>query len=119
MAVFPRRHPIALAVAVPFAGLVSGLWRQVAELSPPALTELWIAHPVAGFVACFVDAVSYLYHWVGHRTCVGWASHRVHHIAESFDMTLVLRQPRFPVHAMPDVHLRSDDARQRASSAES
>lgn len=98
---------IALALAVPFAAALGVVWRLVAGLAPPPLTQLWTAHPVLGFIVCFVvvDAVAYLYHWVGHRTRVGWASHRVHHLGESFDMTLVLRQPWFPVHGLVIVPL--------------
>ena len=64
--------------------------------------RVWSAFPPLAFVACFVvvDAVAYLYHWVGHHTRVGWASHRVHHLGETFDMTLVLRQPWLPVHGL-------------------
>ncbi len=54
------------------------------------------------FVACFVavDLVAYLYHLSGHRTQVGWASHRVHHLGPDFDMSLALRQPWLPVHGL-------------------
>ena len=89
-------------LAVPFAGIVSLLWSTLGRLAPPSLMHVWSAFPRSAFVACFVvvDAVAYLYHWVGHHTRVGWASHRVHHLGETFDMTLVLRQPWLPVHGL-------------------
>ncbi len=78
------------------------LWSAFGSLAPPSLVRVWGAFPALSFVACFVvvDAVAYLYDWVGHHTLVGWASHRVHHLGETFDMTLVLRQPWLPVHGL-------------------
>ena len=93
---------VALVLAPPFAWIVALLWSALGSLAPPSLVHVWGAFPALAFVACFVvvDAVAYLYHWVGHHTRVGWASHRVHHLGETFDMTLVLRQPWLPVHGL-------------------
>jgi sterol desaturase/sphingolipid hydroxylase (fatty acid hydroxylase superfamily) len=93
---------IALVLAVPFASIVALLWSALGRLAPHSLIHVWSAFPALALVACFVvvDAVAYLYHWVGHHTRVGWASHRVHHLGETFDMTLVLRQPWLPVHGL-------------------
>ncbi len=93
---------VALALAPPFAWIVAVVWSAVGSLAPPSLVRVWDTFPALAFVACFVvvDAVAYLYHWVGHHTRVGWASHRVHHLGETFDMTLVLRQPWLPVHGL-------------------
>jgi sterol desaturase/sphingolipid hydroxylase (fatty acid hydroxylase superfamily) len=97
----------ALLFAVPVAAVVAGEWAVLARLAPDALTSTWARHPVPAAVACFVvvDLVAYAYHRVGHATRVGWASHRVHHLGRSFDMTLVLRQPWVPVHGLAIVPL--------------
>ncbi len=100
---------VALVLALPFAWTLALLWSWFGALAPPSLTDAWRAFPPAAFVVCFivVDAVAYLYHWVGHHTRVGWASHRVHHLGETFDMTLVLRQPWLPVHGLVVLPLTS------------
>ena len=89
-------------LAPPFAWIVAQVWSSLGALAPPSLVHVWHAFPPAAWVVCFVvvDAVAYLYHWVGHHTRVGWASHRVHHLGETYDMTLVLRQPWLPVHGL-------------------
>jgi len=91
-----------LVLGVPFAALLAITWGVWARLAPDALRQLWQDHPLLGFLACFVvvDAVAFVYHLVGHRTRLGWASHRVHHLGATYDMTLVLRQPWFPVHGL-------------------
>jgi sterol desaturase/sphingolipid hydroxylase (fatty acid hydroxylase superfamily) len=93
---------VALVLAPPFAWIVALLWSALERVAPPSLVHVWSALPALAFIACFVvvDAVAYLYHWVGHHSRVGWASHRVHHLGETFDMTLVLRQPWLPVHGL-------------------
>ena len=93
---------VALVLAPPFAWIVAQVWSSLGALAPPSLVHVWRAFPPAAWVVCFVvvDAVAYLYHWVGHHTRVGWASHRVHHLGETYDMTLVLRQPWIPVHGL-------------------
>lgn len=97
----------ALLFAVPVAAVVAGEWAVLGRLAPDVLTSTWSRHPVLGAVACFVvvDLVAYAYHRVGHATRVGWASHRVHHLGQSFDMALVLRQPWLPVHGLAIVPL--------------
>jgi sterol desaturase/sphingolipid hydroxylase (fatty acid hydroxylase superfamily) len=97
----------ALLVAVPVAAVLAGEWAVLGRLAPDALSSTWSRHPVLAAVVCFVvvDLVAYAYHRVGHGTRVGWASHRVHHLGRSFDMTLVLRQPWLPVHGLAIVPL--------------
>jgi sterol desaturase/sphingolipid hydroxylase (fatty acid hydroxylase superfamily) len=92
---------------VPFAAVLHVVWEVGRSFSPAGLTALWASHPILAAVVCFVvvDGVAYLYHWVGHHTRIGWASHRVHHLGESFDMGLVLRQPWLPVHGLAIVPL--------------
>lgn len=42
---------------------------------------LWIV----GFLAC--DFVHYVYHWLGHKTRIFWASHVTHHSSEYFNLS--------------------------------
>lgn len=93
---------VSFVLAVPFAVVLGREWAMIRSLSPPGLVGWWSTHPVPAFVTCFVvvDMVAYLYHWVGHTTRVGWASHRVHHLGAEFDMGLILRQPWLPVHGL-------------------
>jgi sterol desaturase/sphingolipid hydroxylase (fatty acid hydroxylase superfamily) len=55
-----------------------------------------------GACAAFVvwDLAGWAYHWVGHRTRMGWAAHQVHHTGRGFDLTLGLRQTWLPVHGL-------------------
>ena len=98
---------VSLVLAIPLAWIGAAIWSHLELLAPAALRRRWEASPVLAFAACFVvvDAVAYLYHWAGHHTRIGWASHRVHHLGETFDMTLVLRQPWLPVHGLVIVPL--------------
>ena len=92
----------AVAAAVPVSLALAALWRTVGRVAPDPVAQWWAQHRAVELLTCFVawDLVAYLYHRVGHRTRVGWASHRVHHLGETYDMGLVLRQPWFPVHGL-------------------
>jgi sterol desaturase/sphingolipid hydroxylase (fatty acid hydroxylase superfamily) len=92
----------SLVAAIPMAAALALAWRLLAHLAPAGLATWWDGRPALAFVACFVawDAAAYGYHHLGHRSRVGWASHRVHHLGASFDMSLVLRQPWAKVHAL-------------------
>lgn len=92
----------SLVASVPLVAILALLWHAGSALAPDALVGLWRHQPLPGLVACFVafDLLGYVYHRLGHGTRVGWASHRVHHLGERFDMTLVLRQPWLPVHGL-------------------
>jgi sterol desaturase/sphingolipid hydroxylase (fatty acid hydroxylase superfamily) len=98
---------VALVLGMPLAWVTALLWSWLETLAPSNLVQTWRAAPALAALACFVvvDAVPYLYHWAGHHTRIGWASHRVHHLGETFDMTLVLRQPWLPLHGLAIVPL--------------
>lgn len=74
---------------------VSSVWVWLSKFAPEKLTTLWETHAVLGWVACFVamDLAGYFYHRLGHETAIGWAGHRVHHLGEHYNTTLVARQP--------------------------
>ena len=67
-----------------------------------AVTGFWDRHGALELLAAFVvwDAAGFAYHWVGHRTRVGWASHRVHHTGTEYDLTLAWRQSWLPLPAL-------------------
>jgi sterol desaturase/sphingolipid hydroxylase (fatty acid hydroxylase superfamily) len=69
---------------------------------PDAVTGFWDRHGALELVAAFVvwDAAGFAYHWVGHHTRVGWASHRVHHTGTEYDLTLAWRQSWIPLPAL-------------------
>jgi sterol desaturase/sphingolipid hydroxylase (fatty acid hydroxylase superfamily) len=92
----------ALVTAVPLSLALAVIWDGLGRLAPEALTQWWAGHRWVELVVCFVawDLAAYGYHLVGHRTRLGWMSHRVHHLGETYDMGLVLRQPWFPVHGL-------------------
>src|SRR5690606_27272669 len=52
-----------------------------------------------GFVVAFTvwDALGWVDHWIGHRTRIGWVTHRPHHGGSSFNLTLALRQSPYPL----------------------
>jgi sterol desaturase/sphingolipid hydroxylase (fatty acid hydroxylase superfamily) len=92
----------SLVAALPLSAVIAGLWVVLGHLAPVAVTGWWADHRLVELIVCFVlwDLAAYAYHRVGHRTRVGWASHRVHHLGQTYDMGLVLRQPWFPVHGL-------------------
>jgi sterol desaturase/sphingolipid hydroxylase (fatty acid hydroxylase superfamily) len=106
-----RLRPVVTAAALGAGAAVTGvavaavqvrLWQLVGGAAPGVLERWWTAHPLLGAVAAFVawDAAGYWYHRIGHRTRVGWASHRVHHSGEHYDLSLAWRQPWLPLHAL-------------------
>jgi sterol desaturase/sphingolipid hydroxylase (fatty acid hydroxylase superfamily) len=91
-----------LVVSAVYTLMLRGLWLALSPGAPRALDALWRAHPVIGAVTAFVcwDAAGWVYHWVGHRTRIGWAAHRPHHTGDAYDMTLGLRQSWAPFHGL-------------------
>lgn len=89
-----------LLVSVPFAAALAFLWEPVHERSPMA--DLWLGRPALTAVVAFVvwDGAGWLYHWLGHRTAVGWAAHQPHHTGPGYDLTIGLRQSWLPVHGL-------------------
>jgi len=55
------------------------------------------------YVLLFVadDLAFYWYHRVGHEVRVFWAAHVVHHSSQHFNLSTALRQPIFPMTALP------------------
>ncbi len=92
----------ALVAGSVVANVDAYAWPVVRGVVPDALTGYWDRHGALELVAAFVvwDAAGFVYHWVGHRTRVGWASHRVHHTGTEYDMTLVWRQSWIPLPAL-------------------
>ncbi|MDP1793245.1 MAG: sterol desaturase family protein [Acidimicrobiales bacterium] len=90
----------AVAVGVVYATALRALWGVVLSVSP--LRGVWQGREVAATLIAFVawDAMGWVYHWVGHRTQVGWASHQPHHSGTTFDITLGLRQTWTPFHGL-------------------
>lgn len=102
---------VVAAAVMGLGGLLLGLaftlgfvaaYRTIGVFAPTSLVHLWSNRPVVAGVAAFVawDAVGFVYHWVGHRTAVGWAAHRPHHTGTSFNLTLAWRQSWFPIHGL-------------------
>ena len=93
---------LMLAVASLPAAAVAGAvahraWPVLGSVTPApvaAVTRL----PVLGFVVAFVvwDGLGWIDHWIGHRTRIGWITHRPHH-GGGFDLTVALRQSPFPL----------------------
>ena len=87
--------------------VVGALWGLVANavyagiytVSPWHLpTNEWWTY-VLLFVAD--DLAFYWYHRVGHEVRVFWAAHVVHHSSQHFNLSTALRQPIFPMTALP------------------
>lgn len=89
----------SLIVGLGYTVLLRRVWPYARMLGPDGARAFWTAHPRLGWCAAFVawDAVGWLYHWLGHRTRVGWAAHQPHHSGVDFDITLGLRQSWTPV----------------------
>ena len=92
----------AVVVGIGVTAVHGWLWSGIGQLAPVPVAAYWAAHPVQEFVAAFIawDAAGYGYHWVGHRTGIGWASHQVHHGATRYDMSLAWRQSWAPLPAL-------------------
>jgi sterol desaturase/sphingolipid hydroxylase (fatty acid hydroxylase superfamily) len=106
-----RLRPVATAAVLGAGATVTGvgiaaaqvwMWRLVGGAAPAVLERWWASHPLLGAVAAFVawDAAGYWYHRIGHRSRLGWASHRVHHSGGHYDLSLAWRQPWLPLHAL-------------------
>ena len=87
--------------------IVGALWGLVAiavyaaiyTVSPWHLpTNEWWTYALL-FVAD--DLAFYWYHRVGHEVRVFWAAHVVHHSSQHFNLSTALRQPIFPMTALP------------------
>jgi alkylglycerol monooxygenase len=93
----------ALLVGYAYAGLFRPVFEAVLRVAPSGLVSLWSAHSLMGFLFCFVawDLMGFVYHWLGHRTSIGWAAHQPHHTGNQFDISLGLRQSWLPVFALP------------------
>jgi sterol desaturase/sphingolipid hydroxylase (fatty acid hydroxylase superfamily) len=92
----------ALAVASLPASAVASVvayqaWPVLGRVTPEPVAAA-TGHPVIGFVIAFVvwDGLGWVDHWIGHRTRVGWFTHRPHH-GGGFDLTVALRQSPFPL----------------------
>ena len=92
----------AMAVGVFYSALLRWMWPALLERAPIILSSFWRANAVLACVVAFIawDAIGWVYHWLGHRTAVGWAAHRPHHSGTHFDITLGLRQSWTPVLAL-------------------
>jgi len=89
-------------VGVCYLVLLRATWRVGEAIAPPGAAELWERHPTVGWAAAFVawDLSGFVYHWVGHRTRVGWAAHQAHHSSSGYDLTVGLRQSWTPFHGL-------------------
>ena len=93
----------AIVASLPMTAAIAGLWVRARPPRPAVRSPTggpstgWSSWSCASWPW---DLAAYAYHRVGHRTRVGWASHRVHHLGQTYDMSLVLRQPWFPVHGL-------------------
>lgn len=106
----------AMMVGVGYTALLRLVWSPLMELAPLDLSSFWRTHTTLAVVVAFLawDAIGWVYHWLGHRTAVGWAAHRPHHSGGDFDITLALRQSWTPVLALalhPLMALMSFDLR--------
>ena len=92
----------AMVVGVCYTAILRWMWPVLVERAPTVLSSLWRSNVVLAFVAAFIawDAIGWVYHWLGHRTAVGWAAHRPHHSGSHFDITIGLRQSWTPVLAL-------------------
>ncbi|HTO01248.1 MAG TPA: sterol desaturase family protein [Microthrixaceae bacterium] len=91
-----------MTVGVVVTAVWLAMWGPLASLSPAVLARTWDANPLLGAVAAFIawDAASWVYHVVGHRTSVGWASHQVHHSGRDYNLSLAWRQSWLPIPAL-------------------
>ncbi len=89
----------AMVFGVGYTAFLRWMWPALLERAPLASSSFWRAHAILAFVVAFVawDAIGWVYHWLGHRTAIGWAAHQPHHSGTHFDITLGLRQSWTPV----------------------
>ena len=92
----------ALGTGIAYVALLRILFAVVSPLAVPGLGALWQGAPLLGGMAAFLlwDAAGWAYHWLGHRTAIGWAGHQPHHSGAHFDLTVGLRQSWFPLHGL-------------------
>lgn len=92
----------AMVVGVGYTALLRLVWTPLMAVAPLDLSAFWRGNSALALVVAFVvwDAIGWVYHWIGHRTAVGWAAHRPHHSGANFDITLALRQSWTPVVAL-------------------
>lgn len=92
----------AFAVGLVYTLVLRAEWHQLSRLAPTALTTAWRTKPAVGFVVAFVawDGAGWAYHFVGHRTRLGWAAHQPHHSGSEYDLTVGLRQSWLPFHGL-------------------
>jgi sterol desaturase/sphingolipid hydroxylase (fatty acid hydroxylase superfamily) len=92
----------AILVGLVYGFVFAGLYNLASTLAPPQLFGLWRHHPVAAACAAFLlwDMSGFAYHWVGHRTSIGWAAHQVHHTGTEFNASLALRLTWMPWHGL-------------------
>jgi sterol desaturase/sphingolipid hydroxylase (fatty acid hydroxylase superfamily) len=92
----------SLVAGVVYAASFAALFTAVSKLVPDPLSQFWAQHPIIAFAVAFVvwDAAGWVYHYVGHNTSLGWASHRAHHTGSSYNATLALRQTWLPLPAL-------------------
>ena len=92
---------LASIPAAVVAGVIAHRMWPVLGSAAPAPVATVTAHPVAGLVVAFVawDGLGWIDHWIGHRTRVGWSTHRPHH-GGGFDLTVALRQSPIPLAGM-------------------
>jgi sterol desaturase/sphingolipid hydroxylase (fatty acid hydroxylase superfamily) len=93
----------SLLLSIPYSAIAHYLLSALRASSPAAVRSTWRSNPLAAYVVCFLawDLAGFTYHWLGHRTRVGWASHQPHHTGDSFDITIALRQSWTPIFALP------------------
>jgi sterol desaturase/sphingolipid hydroxylase (fatty acid hydroxylase superfamily) len=92
----------SVVAGVLYAAAFAALFTVVSKLAPDPLSQFWAQHPIVAFAVAFVvwDATGWVYHYVGHNTSLGWASHRAHHTGSSYNATLALRQTWLPLPAL-------------------
>jgi sterol desaturase/sphingolipid hydroxylase (fatty acid hydroxylase superfamily) len=92
----------AMVVGAVYTRVLRLTWNSLSPHSATWLVSFWHDHAVIGALAAFVawDAAGWMYHWIGHRTRIGWAAHQPHHSGEDFDITLGLRQSWAPFHGI-------------------
>ena len=88
----------SLPAAVVAAAIARSVWPILGSAAPSRIAAA-TDHPLIGFVVAFTvwDGLGWVDHWIGHRTRIGWVTHRPHHGGSSFNLTLALRQSPYPL----------------------
>ncbi len=91
-----------MCFGVLYASIVRSLWPHFDLGTSAGQTLSRLPGPVA-FITTFVvwDAATWLYHWIGHHSALGWAAHQPHHSGSHIDLTIGLRQTWLPIHIVP------------------